>query len=525
MAGMQVVGDLFGAGKMFLPQVVKSARAMKKAVAYLEPFMEEERKERTGTTGSSRGKVVLCTVKGDVHDIGKNIVGVVLGCNNYEVVDLGVMVPPDVLLDTAEREGADIVGCSGLITPSLSEMVNVAREMDRRGLDLPLLIGGATTSRQHTAVKIAPEYTPPVVHVVDASRVVGVVSNLLDGERRTELDRENRGEQDRLRALHAERVAQPLLPYRVALEHRTPIAWRPEDLPAPPFLGTRVVEPAIAQLRPYIDWTFFFTAWELRGRYPAILEHPDHGHAARELLEHANEMLDELERDRRLIARGVYGYWRAQAEGDDLVLEPGPRFPMLRQQADHGDDRPNRSLADYVAPADTGLPDHLGAFAVTAGIGANELSARFEAEHDDYRSIMVKAIADRLAEAFAEWLHEAVRREWYETGPAMGSDDLIQERYRGIRPAFGYPACPDHTRKGTLWELLDAQAAGIGLTEHFAMTPAASVSGLYLAHPTARYFNVGRLGKDQVEDYAERCGMDRREAERWLAPNLAYDPE
>ena len=524
MAGMQVVGDLFGAGKMFLPQVVKSARAMKKAVAYLEPFMEEE-KERTGTTGSSRGKVVLCTVKGDVHDIGKNIVGVVLGCNNYEVVDLGVMVPPDVLLDTAEREGADIVGCSGLITPSLSEMVNVAREMDRRGLALPLLIGGATTSRQHTAVKIAPEYTPPVVHVVDASRVVGVVSNLLDGERRTELDRENRAEQDRLRALHAERVAQPLLPYRVALEHRTPIAWRPEDLPAPPFLGTRVVEPAIAQLRPYIDWTFFFTAWELRGRYPAILEHPDHGHAARELLEHANEMLDELERDRRLIARGVYGYWRAQAEGDDLVLEPGPRFPMLRQQADHGDDRPNRSLADYVAPADTGLPDHLGAFAVTAGIGANELSARFEAEHDDYRSIMVKAIADRLAEAFAEWLHEAVRREWYETGPAMGSDDLIQERYRGIRPAFGYPACPDHTRKGTLWELLDAQAAGIGLTEHFAMTPAASVSGLYLAHPTARYFNVGRLGKDQVEDYAERCGMDRREAERWLAPNLAYDPE
>ena len=524
MAGMQVVGDLFGAGKMFLPQVVKSARAMKKAVAYLEPFMEEE-KERTGTTGSSQGKVVLCTVKGDVHDIGKNIVGVVLGCNNYEVVDLGVMVPPDVLLDTAEREGADIVGCSGLITPSLSEMVNVAREMDRRGLDLPLLIGGATTSRQHTAVKIAPEYTPPVVHVVDASRVVGVVSNLLDGERRTELDRENRAEQDRLRALHAERVAQPLLPYRVALEHRTPIAWRPEDLPAPPFLGTRVVEPTIAQLRPYIDWTFFFTAWELKGRYPAILEHPDHGHAARELLEHANEMLDELERDRRLIARGVYGYWRAQAEGDDLVLEPGPRFPMLRQQADHGDDRPNRSLADYVAPADTGLPDHLGAFAVTAGIGANELSARFEAEHDDYRSIMVKAIADRLAEAFAEWLHEAVRREWYETGPAMGSDDLIQERYRGIRPAFGYPACPDHTRKGTLWELLDAQAAGIGLTEHFAMTPAASVSGLYLAHPTARYFNVGRLGKDQVEDYARRCGMDRREAERWLAPNLAYDPE
>ncbi len=523
MAGMRIVGDLFGAGKMFLPQVVKSARAMKKAVAHLEPFMEEER-DRAGVTGSAQGKVVLCTVKGDVHDIGKNIVGVVLGCNNYEVIDLGVMVPPDVLLDTAEREGADIVGCSGLITPSLTEMVNVAREMDRRGLELPLLIGGATTSRQHTAVRIAPAYTPPVVHVVDASRVVGVVSGLLDAERRAELDRNNRVEQERLRALHAEREAQPLLPYRVALEHRTPIAWRAEDLPEPPFLGTRTVEPTIADLRPYIDWTFFFTAWELKGRYPAILEHPRHGHAARELLEHANEMLDDLERDGSLSARGVHGYWVARSEGDDIALDGGVRFPMLRQQVDHGDDRPNRSLADYVAPTGTDLVDHVGAFAVTAGIGAAELSARFEAEHDDYRSIMVKALADRLAEAFAEWLHETVRREWYETGPAMSQEDLIQERYRGIRPAFGYPACPDHTRKGTLWELLDADAAGIGLTEHFSMTPAASVSGLYLAHPAARYFNVGRIGKDQVEDYAGRCGMDRREAERWLAPNLAYDP-
>ncbi|HEU4528848.1 MAG TPA: methionine synthase [Actinomycetota bacterium] len=524
MAGMRIVGDLFGAGKMFLPQVVKSARAMKKAVAHLEPFMEEER-ERSGVTGSAQGTVVLCTVKGDVHDIGKNIVGVVLGCNNYEVVDLGVMVPPDVLLDTAEREGADIVGCSGLITPSLTEMVNVAREMDRRGLELPLLIGGATTSRQHTAVKIAPEYEPPVLHVVDASRVVGVVSGLLDGERRTELDRENRAEQERLRALHAEREAQPLLPYRVALERRTPIVWRGEDLPEPPFLGTRTVEPTIAQLRPYIDWTFFFTAWELKGRYPAILDHPDHGHAARELLEHANEMLDELQRDGSLAMRGVFGFWRARTEGDDIVLGDGVRVPMLRQQVDHGDERPNRSLADYVAPAETGLRDHVGAFAVTAGIGVDELAARFEAEHDDYRSIMLKALADRLAEAFAEWLHGSVRREWYETGPAMSQEDLIRERYRGIRPAFGYPACPDHTRKGTLWELLDADAAGIGLTEHFSMTPAASVSGLYLAHPAARYFNVGRIGKDQVEDYATRCGMDRREAERWLAPNLAYDPD
>ncbi len=524
MAGMKVVGDLFGAGKMFLPQVVKSARAMKKAVAHLEPFMEEE-KERTGTTGSSQGKVVLCTVKGDVHDIGKNIVGVVLGCNNYEVVDLGVMVPPDVLLDTAEREGADIVGCSGLITPSLSEMVNVAREMDRRGLDLPLLIGGATTSRQHTAVRIAPEYTPPIVHVVDASRVVGIVSNLLDGERRSVLDRENRVEQERLRALHAEREAQPLLPYRIALERRTQIAWRLEDLPSPPFTGTRVVEPGVTDLRPYIDWTFFFTAWELKGRYPGILDHPDHGHAARELFEHGNEMLDQLERDGSVTARGVYGYWGGWSEGDDLVLEDASRFPMLRQQADHGDDRPSRSLADYLAPVETGLPDHLGAFAITAGIGVAELAAHFESEHDDYRSIMVKAIADRLAEAFAEWLHERVRREWYETGPKMSNEDLVGERYRGIRPAFGYPACPDHSRKRTLWQLLDADAVGIGLTETFAMTPAASVSGLYLAHPASRYFNVGRLGKDQVEDYAERCGLDRREAERWLAPNLAYDPD
>jgi 5-methyltetrahydrofolate--homocysteine methyltransferase len=524
MAGMKVVGDLFGAGKMFLPQVVKSARAMKKAVAYLEPFMEEER-ERSGSLGSAHGKIVLCTVKGDVHDIGKNIVGVVLGCNNYEVIDLGVMVPPDALLDTALAEGADLVGCSGLITPSLSEMVNVAREMERRGMDLPLLIGGATTSRQHTAVRIAPEYTPPVVHVVDASRVVGVVSDLLDLERRERLDRENRAEQDRLRALHAEREAQPLLPYRLAVENRTPIVWRPEDLPVPPFTGTRLVEPTIATLRGYIDWTFFFTAWELKGRYPQILEAPEHGHVATELFERANAMLDDLERGAPLRARGVYGYWNAWGEGDDIVLEGGIRFPMLRQQVAHGDARPNLCLADVVAPADTGLTDHIGAFAVTAGIGVDELVARFEAEHDDYHAIMVKALADRLAEAFAEHLHELVRREWYEAGPRMTNEDLIAERYRGIRPAFGYPACPDHSRKGTLWDLLGAGPIGIGLTEHFAMTPAASVSGLYLAHPAARYFNVGRIGRDQVEDYAARCGQSAADAERWLRPNLAYDPD
>ena len=524
MAGMQVVGDLFGAGKMFLPQVVKSARAMKRAVAYLEPFMEQEKLRLGPESVRAQGKVILCTVKGDVHDIGKNIVGVVLGCNNYEVIDLGVMVPPDVLLDTAAAEGCDIVGCSGLITPSLGEMESVAKEMERRGLDLPLLIGGATTSRQHTAVRIAPEYGQPVVHVIDASRVVGVVSDLLDPERRSKLDHVNREDQERLRLLHAEREAQPLLPHRIATERRTPIVWRREDLPEPAFTGARVIEPDLAELRPYIDWTFFFTAWELKGRYPQILDHPRHGEAARELFEAANELLDTIVTDGSLSARGVYGFWPASAEGDDILLADEHRFPMLRQQADHGDDRPSRSLADYIAPADTGLADHIGAFAVTAGIGADELAGRFEADHDDYNAIMVKALADRLAEAFAEWLHQRARREWYESGPAMTGDDLLAERYRGIRPAFGYPACPDHTRKATLFELLDAPSAGIDLTEHFAMTPAASVSGLYFAHPAARYFNVGRLGRDQVEDYAARCGMNRREAETWLRPNLAYEP-
>ena len=524
MDGMRIVGDLFGAGKMFLPQVVKSARAMKRAVAYLEPFMEQE-KLRLGPEGSrAQGKVVLCTVKGDVHDIGKNIVGVVLGCNNYEVIDLGVMVPPDQLLDTAVSEGCDIVGCSGLITPSLGEMEGVAKEMDRRGLELPLLIGGATTSRQHTAVRIAPEYGQPVVHVIDASRVVGVVSDLLDPERRAKLDHLNREDQERLRQLHAEREAQPLLPYRIAQERRTPIVWRAEDLPEPPFTGVRLVEPELAELRPYIDWTFLFTAWELKGRYPQIFEHPRHGQAARDLFEAANMLLDRIVADGSLSARGVYGFWPASADGDDVVIDE-LRFPMLRQQADHGDDRPSRSLADYLAPVGSGLLDHVGGFAVTAGLGADELASAFEADHDDYNAIMVKALADRLAEAFAEWLHQRARHEWYETGPAMNNDELIQERYRGIRPAFGYPACPDHTRKGPLFELLDAPNAGIALTEHFAMTPAASVSGLYLAHPAARYFNVGRLGRDQVEDYAARCGMDRREAETWLRPNLAYEPD
>jgi 5-methyltetrahydrofolate--homocysteine methyltransferase len=519
MKGMQVVGDLFGAGKMFLPQVVKSARAMKKAVAYLEPFMESEK-----GGGRVQGKVVLCTVKGDVHDIGKNIVGVVLGCNNYEVIDLGVMVPADVLLDTAVEEGCTVVGCSGLITPSLDEMVHVAKEMERRGLRLPLLIGGATTSRQHTAVRIAPAYSQPVVHVVDASRVVGVVSALLDPERTTVFDGENRALQERLREQHAERERTPLVPYRVALERRTPIEWRPEDVSAPAFTGARIVEPSIDDLRPFIDWTFFFTAWELKGSYPQILDHPTYGPQARELLADAERLLDEIAATGSLRAAGVYGFWPANSDDDDLVLANGVVFPMLRQQVDRGPDEPARSLADVVAPVATGLTDHVGAFAVTAGLGADDLVARYEAEHDDYRAIMVKAIADRLAEAFAEHLHQEARLAWGHETERRPNEDLIEERYRGIRPAFGYPACPDHSLKRRLFDLLGAEAVGLGLTEHCAMTPAASVSGIYLGHPQARYFNVGRIGKDQVEDYARRHGESVAEAERWLRPNLSYDP-
>ena len=514
MEGMKVVGDLFGAGKMFLPQVVKSARAMKRAVAYLEPYMEAEK--AAGGAGRTQGKVVLATVKGDVHDIGKNIVGVVLGCNNYEVVDLGVMVHGDTILDTAVEQGADIVGLSGLITPSLDQMVDVAREMSRRGLDLPLLIGGATTSRQHTAVKIAPEYEQPVVHVHDASRVSAVVGDLLDPARRTRLDGENRELQETLRIQYAEKERKPLLPIADARANRHRVAF--DDIPAPPFVGTRLVEPSLATLREYIDWQFFFHAWELKGRYPAILDQP----AAREVYDDAQQLLDEIVSGELLQARGVYGFWPAAAEGDDIVVqaEAETRFCFLRQQSAYGDSRANRSLADYISPA----RDHIGAFAVTAGIGANELATRFEAELDDYRSIMVKAIADRLAEAFAEYLHEVARREWYETGPQLSKEDLSAERFRGIRPAFGYPACPDHSEKQKLFELLGAERVGIALTESFAMTPAASVSGIYLAHPEVKYFSVGRVAHDQVADYAARKGLSVEEAERWLRPNLGYEP-
>ena len=518
MDGMKIVGDLFGSGKMFLPQVVKSARAMKRAVAYLEPFMDAEKTERPATS-----RVVLATVKGDVHDIGKNIVGVVLGCNGYEVIDLGVMVPGARILDTVVEQDCDVVGLSGLITPSLDEMVDVAKEMERRGFQLPLLIGGATTSRQHTAIRIAPEYSSSTVHVLDASRVVGVLSDLLDRERKIGFDAENRAEQDRLRELYADRDRKPLLPLADARANRTPIEWHAEDLATPEFLGSRVVEADVGTLREYIDWTFFFHAWELKGRFPAILDDPLKGEAARELHAAAQELLDEIVEQRSLTARGVYGFWPARAEGDDVVLNSGVRFPMLRQQADHADSRPNRSLADYVAPADSRLLDHAGAFVVSIH-GAEALADRFAAELDDYRAIMARALADRLAEAFAEWLHEQVRHAWYAPDEHLSGEELIREGFRGIRPAFGYPACPDHSEKRTLFELLDAERAGVSLTETFAMMPAASVSGLYFGHPQARYFSIGRIGRDQVQDYAERKGFELAEAERWLKPNLAYEP-
>ncbi|WP_245966560.1 methionine synthase [Sphaerisporangium album] len=527
MDGMKTVGDLFGAGKMFLPQVVKSARVMKRAVAYLEPYMEAE-KEQARLDGRAdvvrgNGKVVLATVKGDVHDIGKNIVGVVLGCNNYEVIDLGVMVPAGVILDTAIAEGADAVGLSGLITPSLDEMVGVATEMKRRGLKLPLLIGGATTSRQHTAVRIAPAYDGTTVHVLDASRVVGVVSDLLDADRAEALAVSNHAEQERLREQYANREQRPLLTLAQARANREQVPF--DDLPVPAFTGIRAVEPDLATLREMIDWQFFFLAWQLKGKYPAILEQP----AARELYDEANVLLDQIIADESFRARGVYGFWPAHSEGDDLVIVTEPqeagdrgvlRLPMLRQQTSKPAGRPNRSLADYVAPAG----DHLGGFAVSVH-GAEELARTFEARQDDYRAIMVKALADRFAEAFAEYVHLEARRAWYEPDAAPRVEELHAEQFRGIRPAFGYPASPDHSQKQDLFDLLDAKQLDMGLTESFAMTPAASVSGLLFAHPSSRYFTVGRIGRDQAEDYAARRGLDLSEVERWLRPNLAYDPE
>jgi 5-methyltetrahydrofolate--homocysteine methyltransferase len=541
MDGMKIVGELFGAGKMFLPQVVKSARAMKRSVAYLEPFMQAEKelalREGRAAGGRVQGKVVLATVKGDVHDIGKNIVGVVLGCNNYEVIDLGVMVPAATILDTALAEGASAVGLSGLITPSLDEMVKVAQEMKRRGMDLPLLIGGATTSRQHTAVRIAPAYDRPTVHVLDASRVVGVVADLLDPVRAGQLDERNRAEQERLREEYAQKERRPLAPLEQARANREKVSY--ENLPVPAFIGTKTIEPDLRVLREYIDWQFFFLAWELTGKYPAILEQP----AARELYDDGLALLEEIIAGGLFQARAVFGFWPAHAAGDDIVLEgagDGVVFPMLRQQAVRGDGRPNYCLADYIAPAgagtggsdgagdgaggDAGSGDHLGAFAVCIQ-GAQELAAKYEAEQDDYKSILVKALADRLAEACAEYVHLEARRAWYEPDAEPALAELHAERFRGIRPAFGYPACPDHSEKRKLVELLGAESIGIELTETCAMIPAASVSGLLFANPDSRYFAIRRIGRDQVQDYAARQGVSVEEVERWLRPNLAYEPE
>jgi 5-methyltetrahydrofolate--homocysteine methyltransferase len=530
MDGMKVVGDLFGAGKMFLPQVVKSARAMKKAVAYLLPFMEEEKQKSGGP--SSQGRIVMATVKGDVHDIGKNIVGVVLGCNNYEVIDLGVMVPAAKILEAAVERKADMIGLSGLITPSLDEMVFVAHEMKRQGFTLPLLIGGATTSRQHTAVKIAPEYGGPVVHVLDASRAVDVVSSLL-GSNKEGFDRTNRDAQSEIRDKYSARREKPLLTFEQARANRLRIEWDDHAIASPWFLGRRYLDDLPPeQVAKFIDWTFFFSAWELKGRFPGILEHPQYGPAARELFDHAKALLDRIIKERLLTARAVYGFWPANTDGDDIVVYQDDsrrgvlaRFPMLRQQEVMPDKRPNLSLADFVAPVGSGVPDFLGMFAVTAGIGAQELARHFEQDHDDYNAIMVKALADRLAEASAEYLHAQARKDWgYGEREQLSLDDLIAEKFRGIRPAYGYPACPDHSEKFKLFEVLDASRQGITLTEHAAMFPAASVSGLYFSHPQAKYFNVGRLGRDQIESYAARKGVAVEEVEKWLGSSLAYDP-
>ena len=534
MDGMNEVGDLFGAGRMFLPQVVKSARVMKKAVAHLVPFLEAE-KARNGEARNA-GRVVLATVKGDVHDIGKNIVGVVLQCNNYVVVDLGVMVPAELILETARREGADVIGLSGLITPSLEEMVHVASEMERLGFRLPLLIGGATTSRMHTAVKIEPQYSGPAVHVLDASRAVGVMSQLLSEREAPAFRRRTRDSYEKLRALYArKRTRARILPLEQARARKLAIDWA-ADPPVPPrSLGIQVFAPySIAELIPYIDWTPFFSAWEIAGAFPAVLDDAVVGEQASTLYADARALLDEIVRDGLLEASGVAGIFPANAAGDDVEIYAGESRGRtlavahgLRQQFEKAPGRASSCLSDFVAPRDTGTADYLGAFAVTAGTGLEALCRRFERDHDDYSSIMAKALADRLAEAFAERLHERVRRElWgYATEENLNGEALIAESYTGIRPAPGYPACPDHTAKHTLFELLDAtRHTGIRLTESYAMSPAASVAGWYFAHPRAHYFGVGRIGRDQVEDYARRRGMDVRETERWLAPNLAYDP-
>jgi 5-methyltetrahydrofolate--homocysteine methyltransferase len=532
MDGMNIVGDLFGEGKMFLPQVVKSARVMKKAVAYLTPLMEAEK--QAAKQPEHRTKLVFATVKGDVHDIGKNIVGVVLGCNNYEVIDLGVMVPADKIIETAIQEEADIIGLSGLITPSLDEMVHVAGEMERRGLKIPLLIGGATTSKRHTAVKIAPAYGRETVHVIDASRAVPVVGALSSPEARSVLDEKNRAEQAEMRQQFANRSATQLLAYEEAGRRKLPVPWDSTHIAVPEFTGRNVLNDfPISDLVPYIDWSPFFHTWEMRGRYPDLLDDPVRGPAARELFANARELLDEIVQKKRFTAHAVYGFYPANSEGDDIVLYSDvsrakelTRFHTLRQQKESSRGKPQLALADFIAPRAEGLIDYIGAFAVTTGHGTQELAERFERENDQYNSIMAKALADRLVEAFAEYLHKQVRMEWgYGNEEHLTIEDLIAEKYRGIRPAPGYPACPDHTEKPILFDLLKVhEATGIALTESYAMFPAASVCGLYFAHKEAHYFAVSAIGEDQVESYAVRKGMTVTEVERWLGPVLGYDP-
>ncbi len=534
MDGMNIVGDLFGAGKMFLPQVVKSARVMKKSVAHLVPFIEAEKAKNPQAKAAA--KILLATVKGDVHDIGKNIVGVVLACNNFEVIDLGVMVPADKILETARREQVDIIGLSGLITPSLDEMVHVAKEMERQGFTLPLLIGGATTSKVHTAVKIAPNYSGPVVHVLDASRSVPVAQSLVTPEQKDEFVAQIKAEYEALREAHfKKRVSRKYVSLAEARENRTPIVWDSKDIYKPKKLGITVLEDiSLAELRNYIDWTPFFQTWQLAGRYPNILHDEVVGEEAQRLFRDANRLLDRIIAEKWLTAKAVFGLFPANAVGDDIEVysdEMRSRiltvFHTLRQQHEKGAERANRALADYIAPKSTGMIDYIGGFAVTAGIGLEELVKMFESAHDDYNSIMAKALADRFAEALAEMLHKKVRTEYWGYAPdeQTNNDDLIEEKYQGIRPAPGYPACPDHTEKRILFDLLEVEKhTGIFLTENFAMYPAASVSGLYFAHPEAVYFGLGKIGKDQVEDYARRKGMSVEEVERWLAPNLNYDP-
>jgi 5-methyltetrahydrofolate--homocysteine methyltransferase len=535
MDGMSVVGDLFGAGKMFLPQVVKSARVMKKAVAYLFPFMEAEKAAMaaSGQVAKTQGKIILATVKGDVHDIGKNIVGVVLACNNYEVIDMGVMVSCEKILERAKTEKADLIGLSGLITPSLDEMAHVAREMERQGFKLPLLIGGATTSRAHTAVKIAPFYSEPVVHVLDASRAVPVTTTLLS-DKKDAFVVEHRADYEQLRRIHGA-PKRKLVSIKAARANAPTFAWRPEDIPSPEITGVRVVDDfPLATLRDYIDWTPFFHTWELRGVYPQILQNAKYGDQARTIFAEANVLLDTIISNKLLRARGVYGLFPANAVGDDVELyvdasrgELRSQFHFLRQQLEKKEKgEPHRCLGDFIAPKSSGLVDHIGAFAVSTGFGLNELCDGFRAKHDDYNAIMAEAIADRLAEAFAECLHEHVRKEWgYGKSESFAPAELIAEKYRGIRPAAGYPACPDHTEKGALWELLGVEKnTGMRITESFAMWPGSSVSGLYFAHPEAQYFTLGKIARDQVEDYAIRKDMTVAQVERWLGPNLDYEP-